>query len=101
MGLKSYQELITMPLRTITTTDHAEITSWVERHGGIPCRVRSADSGEVELRIDFPDAEELEPLGWESWFQFFDESRLAFLYEIGADEQIAIARPQLIQPQHK
>lgn len=86
-----------MSLRTITTTDHAEITSWVERHGGIPCRVRAHRGAPVDLRIEFPEPEDLEPIGWESWFRLFDKSHLAFLYEIGENDPATASRPRVVQ----
>ncbi|MGN6722009.1 MAG: hypothetical protein ACTHJM_05300 [Marmoricola sp.] len=77
------KELRHMSSRTITTTDHHEITAWVERHGGIPCRVRGADGRDVVgiLRIDFP-TEQLEPLDWDHWFEQFEKSNLAFRYHL-------------------
>ncbi|HWU46191.1 MAG TPA: hypothetical protein VN133_05495 [Humibacter sp.] len=69
-----------------TTTDHDEIRSWVERHDGKPVSVRGTDKGGDAgvLRIDFPGgagSDELEEISWDEWFQKFDESKLAFLYQ--------------------
>ena len=71
---------------TKTTTDHDEIRRWVEEHGGRPAIVRGTrdeDGGGV-LRIDFPGGageDELEPVSWDEWFEVFDRSQLAFLYQ--------------------
>lgn len=69
-----------------TTTDHDEIRSWVERHDGKPVSVRGTDKGGDAgvLRIDFPGgagSDDLEEINWDDWFQTFDESKLAFLYQ--------------------
>ena len=71
---------------TRTTTDHDEIRRWVEEHGGRPVSVKGTDSGDQAgvLRIDFPGGvgeEQLEPIGWEEWFEKFERSKLAFLYQ--------------------
>jgi hypothetical protein len=69
-----------------TTTDHDEIRSWVERHDGKPVSVLGIDKGGDAgiLRIDFPGgagSDDLEEISWDDWFQKFDESKLAFLYQ--------------------
>jgi probable phosphoglycerate mutase len=64
-------------------TDHDEIRSWVERHGGRPATVKGRHG---LLRIDFGKPEEsLEPIEWEEWFKVFDERGLAAL--IPSDEE--------------
>jgi hypothetical protein len=69
-----------------TTTDHDEIKRWVEAHDGTPATVRgTGDSNDAGiLRIDFPGGagdDRLEPIEWGTWFEKFDESDLAFLYQ--------------------
>lgn len=69
-----------------TTTDHDEIRSWVEEHDGKPASVGDTSSGGDPgvLRIDFPGgagSDELEQISWDEWFQKFDDSGLAFLYQ--------------------
>ncbi len=69
-----------------TTTDHDEIRRWVEDHGGKPVTVRGTGDGDEAgvLRIDFPGCageDQLEPISWDEWFQKFDDSDLAFLYQ--------------------
>ncbi len=69
-----------------TTQDHEEIRRWAEQRGGKPSHVKSTGSGEDVgiLRIDFPGysgAGSLEPIGWDEWFEKFDEGNLALLYE--------------------
>jgi hypothetical protein len=71
---------------TRKTTDHEEIRRWVEAHGGKPARVRGTGNGDDPgvLRIDFPGGtgeDELEHISWDEWFEKFDESNLAFLYQ--------------------
>lgn len=69
-----------------TTTDHDEISTWVEARGGKPSTVkRTADGDEPGvLRIDFPGysgEESLEEISWAAFFEKFDEEKLAFLYQ--------------------
>lgn len=70
-----------------TTTDHDEIRRWAEARGGRPAAVQGTERGEEEagiLRIRFPgvgDDENLEDIDWDAFFEKFDESRLAFLYQ--------------------
>ncbi|HKO49636.1 MAG TPA: hypothetical protein VJV79_18030 [Polyangiaceae bacterium] len=76
------------------TIDHDEIREWVESHGGRPAMVKStARSGRGGiLRIDFPGFSgegSLEEVGWDEFFEKFEESELAFLYQ----DRTASARP--------
>jgi hypothetical protein len=69
-----------------TTTDHDEIRTWVEQHDGRPATVKGTEAGDEPgvLRIDFPGGagdDRLEPVDWDSWFEKFDASDLAFLYQ--------------------
>ena len=75
-----------MASQSKTTTDHDEIRPWVEEHDGKPVSVRGTENGDDAgvLRIDFPGgagADQLEPISWDEWFEKFDESGLAFLYQ--------------------
>jgi len=69
-----------------TTTDHKTIQKWAEEREGKPSIVKSThdkDGGGV-LRINFPGysgEDSLEEVGWEEWFQTFDDRGLAFLYQ--------------------
>jgi hypothetical protein len=64
-----------------TTTNHDEIRKWAEARGGKPSRVRNGGNGGI-LRIDFGEPEdELEEIGWDKFFEIFDENDLAFLYQ--------------------
>jgi hypothetical protein len=72
--------------QTRTTTDHDEIRTWAEEHGGSPASVRGTDGGEQAgvLRIDFPGGagdDELVHVGWDAWFEKFDSAGLALLYQ--------------------
>jgi hypothetical protein len=69
-----------------TTTDHNGIRRWVEEHDGTPSSVRSTGNGDDPgiLRIDFPGGageDALEHIGWDEWFEKFDENKLAFVYQ--------------------
>ena len=75
-----------MASKTSITTDHDEIRSWVEEHGGKPARVRETEGGEGGgvLRIDFPGGageDQLEEISWDDWFEVFEDRGLALLYQ--------------------
>ena len=67
------------------TTDHEEITRWVEERNGQPAIVKGTENGKSALlRIDYPGftgEETLEAVSWEEFFRIFDENNLAFLYQ--------------------
>jgi hypothetical protein len=70
------------------TTDHEEIRKWAEARGGRPAAVRSTQSKDNTgiIRIEFPGApnandKALEEISWEEFFEKFDESNLALLYQ--------------------
>lgn len=68
------------------TTDHNEIRQWVESHGGNPAAVKRTGGGDDPgiLRIDFPGFSgegSLEPITWETFFEYFETNGLAFLYQ--------------------
>jgi hypothetical protein len=78
------------------TTDHDEIRQWAEARGGRPAAVRSTQSkdGTGIIRIEFPNApdakdDNLEEITWVEFFEKFDESNLALLYQGGNRERPA------------
>jgi len=73
-----------------TTTDHDTIRTWAEARDGRPARVKGTgdekDAG--LLRLDFGKPEEnLEEISWDEFFDKFEESGLAFLYEDEPDNR--------------
>src|SRR4051812_31088086 len=72
-----------------TTTDHEKIRQWAEKRGGHPATVKRTrgqrGSNNVGLlRIDFPGfsgGRSLEEISWDEFFEQFDQSNLAFLYQ--------------------
>ncbi len=69
-----------------TTTDHEQIKQWVEERGGRPTRVKgTAEKGSSGvLVIDYPGysgTQTLQTIGWDEFFQGFEENQLAFLYQ--------------------
>ncbi|HET7369567.1 MAG TPA: hypothetical protein VFK45_01865 [Gammaproteobacteria bacterium] len=70
-----------------TTTDHNTIRRWAEARDGLPATVRGTEAGGEHagiLRIEFPGVgndEKLEQIGWDEFFDKFEESDLAFLYQ--------------------
>lgn len=71
---------------TKQTTDHNEIKRWVESRGGFPATVKSTKEGDEPglLRIDFPGYSgegSLERIDWDAFFEKFEESQLAMIYQ--------------------
>src|SRR5438309_883048 len=69
-----------------TTQDHEEIRRWAEERGGKPSHVKSTGSGDEIgiLRIDFPGFSgegSLEEITWDEFFEKFDDSGLALVYQ--------------------
>ena len=70
-----------------TTTDHDTIRTWAEERDGNPATVRGTEQGGEDagvLRFDFPGGageDQLEHISWDEFFQKFDESGLALLYQ--------------------
>ena len=76
------------------TIDHDEIREWVESHAGRPTIVnRTTRNGRGGiLRIDFPGysgEKSLEEVSWDDFFEKFEDSQLAFLYQ----DQVQSGRP--------
>ncbi len=68
------------------TTDHETIRQWAEARDGKPSAVkRTGSQGEVGIiRIDFPGysgEQSLEEISWDEFFEKFEESKLAFVYQ--------------------
>jgi hypothetical protein len=70
------------------TTDHDTIRKWAESKGGKPAAVdRTHKGGDVGIvRIIFPDNPQSEhdalvEISWEEFFEQFEESKLALLYD--------------------
>ena len=75
-----------------TTTDHATIRKWAEARDGRPARVKGTGGAEDAglLRLDFGAPEPgLEALTWEEFFDKFEESELALLYEDEPDSRFS------------
>ncbi len=73
------------------TTDHVAIRKWAEGKGGKPAAVaRTHQGGDVGIvRIMFPEAPQTEhdaltEISWDEFFEKFEESKLALLYDEGS-----------------
>jgi glutathione synthase/RimK-type ligase-like ATP-grasp enzyme len=66
-----------------TTIDHSTIRKWVEARKGSPAVVKGTEGedGEGILRIDFRHNDRLEDVDWNTFFETFDDRKLAFLYQ--------------------
>lgn len=68
-------------------TDHDQIRRWAEKHGGRPAKVETGGAGGV-LRLDFQDKDEnLTAIGWDEFFQIFDDNDLALLLPDGPESR--------------
>jgi hypothetical protein len=74
-----------------TTTNHGEIRTWAEAHGGKPAAVtRTHSDADVGIvRIMFPDApnsehDALTEISWDEFFKEFELRKLALLYDPGS-----------------
>jgi hypothetical protein len=71
-----------------TTQDHDEIRKWAESRGAVPADVASTESDDQTgiLRFEFPKAKnandsKLQEISWEDFFEKFDRSGLALVYQ--------------------
>ncbi|WP_230530906.1 hypothetical protein [Microvirga roseola] len=71
-----------------TTTDHDTIRKWAESKGSKPAAVKRTHKGDDVgiIRIMFPDNPQSEhdaltEISWDEFFEQFEESKLALLYE--------------------
>ncbi|HZI46971.1 MAG TPA: hypothetical protein VFD75_04190 [Pyrinomonadaceae bacterium] len=67
-----------------TTTDHETIRHWAEKRGAVPATVEGTEKDSEEagiLRFEFRKDGNLEPIDWDAFFDKFEESELAFLYQ--------------------
>ena len=71
-----------------TTQDHDEIQQWAEQRGAVPSEVSSTGrKGETGiLRFEFPGAKNandsaLNQISWDEFFEKFDASGLALVYQ--------------------
>jgi hypothetical protein len=76
-------EAMTMSTSKVTT-NHAEIKKWVESRGGHPATVKRTEHNHQPgvLRIDYPGGsgeDTLEEVSWDSWFEVFEDRKLAFV----------------------
>ena len=69
-----------------TTIDHEEIRKWAEERGAKPAAVKNT-GGKSDvgiIRLDFPGFSgegSLEHIEWDEFFEKFDESNLALVYQ--------------------
>lgn len=73
-----------------TTTDHDTIREWAEARGGRPTRVKGTGDADDAglLRFDFGEPEdELEEISWDDFFEKFEESKLALVYDDKPDSR--------------
>ena len=66
-----------------TTTDHKEIRRWIEARNGRPSVVKGTEGGDGEglLRVEFRHPDKLEDVDWDTFFETFEDRKLAFLHQ--------------------
>lgn len=64
------------------TIDHPTIRSWAEERGGYPATITGSHPGAEAgvLRIGFDDEPGLDKIGWDEFFDKFEEKALAMRY---------------------
>lgn len=75
--------------QTKITTDHDFIRRWAETRGGRPAAVRATERSRDDagiIRLEFPGAphakdDSLEEIGWDEFFEKFEEAKLALLFQ--------------------
>ena len=73
------------------TIDHEEIKKWAKKFKAVPAVIDDEHAGadKVGIRLDFPgdydekylDEEDTHDTDWKEFFEVFEESGLAFIYE--------------------
>jgi hypothetical protein len=91
----------------IGTTNHDEIRKWAESKGGKPAAVdRTHQGGDVGIiRIMFPDSPQSEhhslvEISWDEFFQQFEDSKLALMYEQDSLFSKIVGRDTLERREH-
>ncbi len=68
-----------------STTDHQVIRDWTKARGGKPATVAATgdddEPGLLRIRFDDDSKDDLQDIGWDSFFQQFEDQQLAFLYQ--------------------
>lgn len=80
MGVPADTKNHGMPSNTKVTIDHDEIRRWAQQRGGKPAVVK----GTGIIRLDFPGYSgegKLQPVDWDQFFERFEESKLALIYQ--------------------
>jgi hypothetical protein len=81
---------VTVPDGTIVTRDHAVIRQWAIVRQAEPATGAASKSGPPTVdvndggsgvRFNFPGAAPFRPIGWDEWFENFDNNQLVFVYE--------------------
>ena len=73
------------------SVDHGTIRKWAEERNGTPSRVKGT-GGEGDpglIRLNFPGysgEESLEPISWDEFFEKFEQSNLALVYQEETNE---------------
>ena len=73
------------PGQTLATRDHGVIQHWAETRGGVPATVPGTEHdghpGVLRFIFDPKSDDRLQKIGWNDWFQTFDDRDLVFLFQ--------------------
>jgi hypothetical protein len=81
---------LNVPAGTMVTRDHEVIQRWAEIRHAEPATGEATASGPAKIdvndggsgiRFNFPGAALFRPVGWDEWFENFDEHQLVFVYQ--------------------
>jgi hypothetical protein len=82
-----------------STTDHAEILAWADKHGGRPACIAGTGAGADPgmLRLMFPESklandDNLREMSWDEWLRAFDANGLALVFEESSRFNKIVAR---------
>ena len=85
-------------VRIEVTRDHEAIRRWATEHRADPATGAATQSGPekivvndgaVGMRFNFPGFAPFRPIGWDEWFDHFDQHQLLFVFEEQDTAQVA------------
>ena len=91
-------------VRIQVTRDHEAIRRWATEHRADPATGAATESGPekivvndgaVGMRFNFPGFAPFRPIGWDEWFDHFDQHQLLFVFEEQDTAQVATLAHEL------
>lgn len=73
------------PGQSLATRDHEVIRKWAEERKAVPATVGGTEhdghAGVLRFHFSGYGGERLQDIGWDDWFEAFDDRELVFLYQ--------------------